>query len=67
MMRQIVLVLVAMSCTAATLAPLACGKYGRPQRVAQLQGPEREQVQESVGESALEPDGDDEALENRKP
>jgi hypothetical protein len=40
MMRRIVVMFAAASCAVAMMAPLACGKYGRPERVSsQLQQP----------------------------
>ena len=65
MMRRIVVMLIAMSCTAAMVAPLACGKYGKPVRVAQ-QGFEAQQ-QPETSELALHQDSDDEARKNGKP
>lgn len=61
MMRRVVVksivMLIAMSSTVALLAPLACGKYGSPERVTQLRAPDPPEA----GEAAVELDRDAEA------
>ena len=61
MMRRVVVksivMLIAMSSTVALLAPLACGKDGRPERITQLRAPDPPEA----GEAAVAQDRDAEA------
>jgi hypothetical protein len=67
MMRRFVVMLAMVTCTVALMTPLACGKYGQPQRVTQLRVSEPAREQVSVSPAPVDPDRDEEASKTRKP
>ena len=64
MMHRIVLVFLLLLCSGAVIAGLACGKYGRPERISQPQ-PQVAAIDTEI-EIEIEEDRD-EAPKNRKP